>query len=148
MRIERLTPATDCAALAACLHPEEWDDANQLEPLDPEALRRIAAHPDYLHLFARPDDGDAIIGQLLATRLYKAEGTCWLYIDEVDTHPKWRRQGVATALLRAAMEQARAWGATEAWLGAERDNAVANAFYRRLRPSEVGEVIGYAWDLE
>ena len=36
----------------------------------------------------------------------------------------------------------------ELWLGAEADNAVANSFYRSLKPDSVDAVTGYTFELD
>ncbi len=56
-----------------------------------------------------------------------------LYVD-----PAWQRQGVGTALNRAALDEIAARGADTAWLDVIAKNTKALAFYRALGWREIG----------
>lgn len=147
MEIRRLSLADDLERLTSLLRPEEWDADNAMEPMDIRALAAIAGNRDYLFLTAHEEQDGAIIGILLGTKLLKTDGSCWLYVDELDTHPRWRRRGVAKALMSEAFAHAGSWGASEVWLGADQSSVAANAFYRSCDPSSIDEVCGYTFEL-
>jgi len=75
-------------------------------------------------------------------------GQRYLYVEEVDTDESFRRQGVATALMRAAQEIAREMAATAVWLGADDGNDAAYALYRSLGPQQVEPGVIYAYKID
>jgi ribosomal-protein-alanine N-acetyltransferase len=61
----------------------------------------------------------------------------WIIVDEVHiatfaTHTEFRNQGIGSALLRAALEDAGSLGAVRALLEVREGNAAAQAMYRRF----------------
>ncbi len=56
----------------------------------------------------------------------------WLGIFAMATEPEYRRQGIATAVVRALRSSAAAMGADQAYLQVETDNVGAIALYERL----------------
>jgi ribosomal-protein-alanine N-acetyltransferase len=61
----------------------------------------------------------------------------WIIVDEVHiatfaTHKDFRRQGIGSALLRAALEDARGKGAVRAMLEVREGNAAAQEMYRKF----------------
>lgn len=100
-------------------------------PVDPETARAFLANPDN-HLIVAREDG-AIAGFVSATRLIhpdKPGGE--LFVQEIGVAPPCQRRGIATQLMRALFEAARAQGCKLAWLAVDTDNAAALAFYRSL----------------
>lgn len=73
--------------------------------------------------------------------------TSWLYIDEVDVSPKFRRQGIGKALMKKLFEIGKQMGLKEAWVGTEPDNDGANHLYKSLKPSEIEDFIGYTYKI-
>ena len=61
-----------------------------------------------------------------------------LYVDGLATDPRFRRRGVASALLDAASERARSLGLRSIALDTAAGNVDAQALYRRERFTEVG----------
>ncbi len=55
-----------------------------------------------------------------------------LHINNIAVDPRWRRRGVATALLRAALERGRDRQARSAFLEVRVSNLGAQALYRKL----------------
>jgi ribosomal protein S18 acetylase RimI-like enzyme len=53
-------------------------------------------------------------------------------VDTLVVVPRWRRSGVATALMRACEERARGWGAARIELIVYEVNEAARALYDRL----------------
>jgi len=89
-----------------------------------------------------------LAGTLHAIGYIHPAGQRYLYVDEVDTDESFRRQGVATALMRAAQEIAREMAATAVWLGAESANDAAHALYRSLGPQEVEPGVIYTYTID
>lgn len=146
MHIERLSDKSDIRTIVTSLIPDEWDELNCFTKLDIASLEKIAKDESYFFLLAYIDQ--KIVGTSLAILLNKPDGSCWLYIDEIDTHPQYRRQGVAKALMQELFQYAKNAGASEAWLGADTSNEGANAFYKSLAPSEITEVRGYTFTMD
>lgn len=134
LAIERLTPESDLAAIVAALDPADWDELNDLVGLDPDALRELSGNPDYYYLLAYKDG--QLVGTALAVRLRKPCGTSWMYVDELDVRPCYRRQGIGRALMQRLFDHAKDGGMDEVWLGTEFENASAGAFYGSLSPDE------------
>lgn len=61
-----------------------------------------------------------------------------LHINNLATHPRWRRRGIAEGLVSAALEHGRAHGARRATLEVRASNAAAQALYRRYDFEPVG----------
>lgn len=93
IKIRRVTEHDDLAAVAASIDEEDWGDDNDLDDYSEDALREIAGNPDTILLIAYLDG--APVGLALAARILKPYGDHWLYVDEFDTHPDHRRQGIA-----------------------------------------------------
>ncbi len=61
-----------------------------------------------------------------------------LHINNLAVHPRWRRRGIASALLRAALERGRESGARAAFLEVRASNVGAQDLYRKYRFEPVG----------
>ncbi len=75
----------------------------------------------------------------------------WVAVEEMHilnlaVHPRWRRRGVATALLTEGLARARKHGAAVAWLEARPSNTAALALYERFGFVPVGRRRGYYHD--
>ena len=55
-----------------------------------------------------------------------------LHINNVAVDPRWRRRGIAGALIEAALEHGRVRGARRAFLEVRASNMAAQALYRRF----------------
>lgn len=132
-----------------------------LRPATPADLARLAAIERAC--FGRDDAEDALAAELTRawSRLYVDERgdelagfvNLWRVADEAEvlfvaTAPAFQRRGVATALLRHALEVCRAEGARRALLEVRRSNRPALALYRQLCFEVVGERRGYYSDGE
>jgi len=107
----------------------EWGSAygrSRPTPADPELVRRIltSAAPRAFAQVAGPDELVAI-GRGQVTR-------GWLGLSSVWTDPEWRRQGLATAVMRALGHWAARLGARSAYLQVASENADAVQAYQRL----------------
>ncbi|NNU80547.1 GNAT family N-acetyltransferase [Halovulum dunhuangense] len=70
-----------------------------------------------------------VVGQLSAVLHRHPDKAPGLYIEELGVATALRRQGIATALMQAAVTLARNLGCAEIWLATEADNHAARAFY-------------------
>lgn len=87
------------------------------------------------------DASGVVIGMASAQLVVStAEGARSAWIEDVVVSRGWRGRGVGTSLLAALLEWGRSRGATRAQLLADRTNAPALDFYRRLgwQPTHLG----------
>lgn len=71
-----------------------------------------------------------VVGQARGNlHLQPDEGT-HLYIDNLGVAPAFKRQGIATVLIKALIAWAKKEGAVTVWVATEQDNAEGNGFYR------------------
>jgi ribosomal protein S18 acetylase RimI-like enzyme len=115
------------------------------EPIRPDRLRAYLADPATLLLVAL--DGDLVVGQCAAVLHRHPDKPPELYVDELGVSPAWQRRGIGRELMRRILDEGRARGCEEAWLGTEPDNAAANALYAGLRGSPVETFHLYHYDL-
>ena len=117
------------------------------DPWSEKLLREAAVHPDTVFWVAEAlcgKDGTEAYETVLAgyciLRTVLDEGS----IDNICVAPAFRRQGIARALLEAAMEQAKAeYGATTFTLEVRISNEAARALYASLGFEEAGIRPGY-----
>lgn len=88
----------------------------------------------YAELFAQTcpvavDDGQ-IIGAVLGFRSQSAPAE--VYLQDVMTHPSWRRKGVARQLINFVRGQAQEWRCQRLWLTSEPANLAAHATWLAL----------------
>jgi ribosomal protein S18 acetylase RimI-like enzyme len=98
-------------------------------PPDADALRRIVASPDATLFVARA--GDRIVGMLtLVTFEIPTAVRAW--IEDVVVDERARGQGVAAALVQAALDRAAEVGARTVDLTSRPDREAANRLYLRM----------------
>lgn len=137
--------AAGCALPAGCafvrLAPEAYAEAVGAVRGSPPDERR--AHANRLRHSPVPYVGQVLRresdGAVLAGGQWAREGG-FVGLYDVFTDPHHRRQGHAGALCAAMLAQARAAGATWAYLQVEAANAAARSVYRRL-----GFTVAYAY---
>jgi ribosomal-protein-alanine N-acetyltransferase len=123
--VTRVSPAADG-------EPDEISEIAALQseaftnPWSAESLRWEIANTDVARLYVLRAD-ERLIGFC----------ACWVIIDELHINSlavahEWRRQGLASRLLREVCCDARASGATQATLEVRRSNSAALALYERL----------------
>lgn len=125
-----------------------WDKANDIKGYDEKYVREFVEKSDNILLIACI--GDKVAGVCLASKNYAPykDNESWLYIDEVDVSPEFRRQGVGKAMMNTLLEIGAEMGLDEAWVGTEPDNKAANHLYKSLNPSEIEPSIGYTYKLK
>ena len=70
------------------------------------------------------------------------------YVHELDTHPAFRRQGVATTLMKSIFSIAKQHGITQVWLGTEPERSAASKLYGSLQPSEAEVCHLYSYKID
>jgi ribosomal protein S18 acetylase RimI-like enzyme len=113
----------------------------RLGPGDEDVIRRLADDEPRTELLSDPRtvfvaafDGDDPIGFAFGYELPRRHGNrTELFVYELDVDERYRRRGVATALMRELLD-----GRAGAFVLTEADNVAANATYRSLggRPSD------------
>ncbi len=136
MRIERVA---DAAAVAA--GAELFDG-----PPLPDATARFLASPTHHLLFAY-DDEDRAVGMVSGVETTHPDKGTEMFLYELGVIPSARREGVATALVRALEALARERGCYGMWVGVDRGNDPALATYRRAGArQEETPFVTFAWD--
>jgi aminoglycoside 3-N-acetyltransferase I len=115
------------------------------EPLTQDSLSEFLADERNVYLVVHADG--QLAGTLHAIAYIHPAGKRYVYVDEVDTDEAFRRQGVATAMMRAARAIARDIGASALWLGADDGNDAAHALYHSLDPQETEPGVIYTYDI-
>lgn len=69
-----------------------------------------------------------------------------IHITNLAVHPRFRRQGIARALLGATLEEARRTGVEQAFLEVRPTNSEARALYESLGFQVIGRRKGYYFD--
>lgn len=128
-----------CSQISA----DQWAADNEMTDYDEPALRSFLEDDKNILLIAW--DEKKIAGMALCYEMPHPEGKNYLYVHELDTHPDYRRQGVATLLMKELMSIAKQRDCSELWLGADQDNPAANEFYKSLNPTEIEPTITYSY---
>lgn len=146
LNIHRLEVSDDLARLADQIESAHWDDANEMGDYSIASLAAFTADPTRVFLAAR--QADQLVGVASANiQLKPYENERWLYVDEVDVVPRYRRQGVGKAMMQELLRIAEANDCVEMWLGTEQDNASALALYKSMGPDEVEPFVGFTWQI-
>ena len=136
IEIRRLGP--DDAALLGRVAEGVFD-----HPVRPDRAAAFLACPSHLMVVARADG--LVVGMGSAVVYLHPDKDPQMWINEIGTGDAWRRQGIATRVLRALFAEAEARGCDYAWLGTEEDNAPARALYRRAGGEETTGLVLYNW---
>lgn len=98
-------------------------------------------------LLARASDGRGI-GFVSGVEMRHPDKYAEMFVYELGVDERWRRRGVATALLQALREQAHRRGCRGMWTGTERYNDSALATYRSLGATVDDGSVFITWDDE
>ncbi len=110
---------------------EDPEHYSQRPPTD-AYLQRLLARPDFLMFVAASPDGQ-LLGGLFGYELLKPEQECSeVYLYDLAVREGARRQGVATALIRALQQAACEMGATVVYVQADPEDEPAVALYTGL----------------
>ena len=144
MTLKLVNSQDDLKATCAQMQPDTWGKDNEITSYQPENLKTFLEKGGILLLAY---DGDKVAGAALCYEMPHPAGDHSLYVHELDTHPDYRRQGVATALMQELMRIGKDRGLTELWVGTETTNTGADAFYKSLKPYEIEPSFIYAYKL-
>lgn len=120
--------------------PQTLDLLDQIAPdvfegrIRRNRLAACVADSAHILLVARKDG--QVVGQCLALVHRHPDRATELFIDDLGVTPACRRQGIGVRLMHQAIAEGRAAGCSEIWVGAEPNNAAANALYRSLGLAE------------
>lgn len=136
MRIERVTDAAVVLAAA-----DLFD-----RPPRPDATARFLASPDH-HLLLAVDDTGAATGMVTGVETTHPDKGTEMFVYELGVAPPARRQGMATALLQALGDLARARGCYGMWVAVDVDNEAALATYAAAGATDDGTcaIRGWSW---
>jgi ribosomal protein S18 acetylase RimI-like enzyme len=148
VEVKRITCSDDLTDLTKRLNAAAWDKANDIKGYDERYVKEFVEKSDNVLLVAY--FGDKVAGVSLASKNYAPykDNESWLYIDEVDVSPEFRRQGIGKMMMEKLFEIGQKMGLDEAWVGTEPDNDPANHLYKSLSPSEMENFIGYTYKLK
>lgn len=151
MEISVISPTDDLAALVADINSAQWDAANEMAVYDEASLRDYLEREDTLFVvcYRSTDSGRALLGFASSRFEHKPYGgELWLYVDELDVCADQRQQGAGKRIMQRLIEIATEADCEEVWLGTEADNLAANALYESLDPDDVGQVVGYTYEMD
>lgn len=146
MQVRRITPQDNLANIAAQCNADEWGEDSELLTYSETSLREYLEDKD--NILVGVLDGEHLAGVAIGYVLVHPSGNKTLYIDELDTHPDYRRRGVATMMMEEFQAIGRAKQCSEVWLSSSDDNYVAHAFYKKLRPSEQKSATIFGYELK
>ena len=107
---------------------------------------KFLAEPGHHLLFAY-DDAERAVGMISGVEMTHPDKGTEMFIYELGVEPAARLQGVATALVQALAEIARARGCYGVWVGTDVGNEAALATYRRAGADEEAPFVLLSWDL-
>jgi aminoglycoside 3-N-acetyltransferase I len=137
VRIERITEA---ASVRAADHLFD-------EPSDAAATEAFLASPTH-HLLVAHDETGRPIGLISGVETTHPDKGTEMFLYELAVDEASRRQGVATRLIEALGELARARGCHGMWVAVDPDNAPALATYRRARPAAEEPAVIFSWTFD
>ncbi len=151
INVEQIDIQDDLPQIVSDINGAEWDDDNEISPYEVESLGVYLQRQDTVFVVAYNIEGDSktFLGMASGRIEIKPYGKeLWLYVDEVDVCVNQRKKGAGKAIMEKLLAIADEADCEEVWLGTEVDNDPANALYRSLDPDDVGEVVGYTYELD
>lgn len=146
LRLHQVAGKDDLAAICEQMQPDSWAKDNEMTSYQPDKLRAFLKDDKSLLLLAYDDK--KIAGAALCYELPHPAGEDSLYVHELDTHPDYRRHGVATAIMEKLREIAKDRAMTELWVGTETENTKAQSFYESLKPYEIEPSVIYSYKVK
>ena len=113
----------------------------------PELVAEFLADPRH-HLVVALDAG-RVVGFASGVHYVHPDKPAELFVNEVGVASTHRRRGLGRRLLDALLDEGRAHGCREAWVGTEPDNRAARALYASAGGDPEAEpFVVYEFDLE
>lgn len=103
------------------------------EKIDPDRLTKLAQEDSHILIVAIHEN--IVIGQVMAIIHLHPDKATELYIDDLGVSPEFKRQGIATSMLKAMFALGKQKGCEGIWVATEPDNIEANEFYNSLNLS-------------
>ena len=127
------TPSVRRAVRADLIEIHRIEQASFPQPWPFSALESYLGEPGFLVAETGNDDGDppAVAGYVIADTVPN-HGTPLGHIKDLAVRPAYRREGIASALLRRAIEVIDQTGAGSVKLEVRADNGGARQLYRRF----------------
>ena len=122
-------------------------DLDARVPPSLEASRAFVDDPSSFAIGAYSDDEP--VGLAWGIQMRSPLGRLTTYLHQLDVLVAWRRRGIGTALVTAAMELGRSQGSTRFWLSTGGHNEIAQSLYESLggERKPQGDV-NYWWQLD
>ena len=130
VEVEEATEATD-EVVAAVQRLVPMLSSSAAVPT-PEEIREIVSSPASILLVARSGDGGGQIVGMLTLALFRIPTGLRAWIEDVVTDTAVTRQGIATALTRAALARAAEAGARTVDLTSRASREAANLLYQKV----------------
>ncbi len=149
--VNRINVEDDIESLVAQINAAQWDERNEMGEYQADALKAYLQRADTLFIACYQCTGaeNEFLGMASARLEMKPyDREMWLYVDEVDVCANHRRKGAASAMMNHLLEYAADHNCAELWLGTEADNTGAQQLYQSLEPDEVGQFVGYTYEVE
>lgn len=108
-------------------------------------LKDFLSQPQAFYLIAT--HADKLVGAAHGYGHLHPAGPKYLYVDEVDTVEQYRRQGIASALMKSIFAYAKNQHYNEVWLGADNGNDPAFRLYESLEPTEREPGVIFSWKI-
>ena len=132
-------------ALFRAVLPDDFTDL--LAPAGSSGPATFLDHPDTFAFGAYV--GDEPAGLAWGTGIRYPNGRLVSYLHELDVREQYRRRGIATALVEAAMARARRLAHTRFWLSTGAHNTTALALYDSLAGDRKPQGdVNYWWHLD
>jgi ribosomal protein S18 acetylase RimI-like enzyme len=145
MILKWITVADDLQKIADLIVDSEWGEDNEIETsYSAVGLKNYLSDPRNILLIAY--EKSSIAGMVTGTIIQHPAAKEWLYVDEVDVAPPFRKRGIGRAMMLEVLAYTRKNSMNEVWLGTEADNLPANKLYSSLSPSETEQLVGYTFE--
>lgn len=147
MQVKRVSVKDDLERISKDINNACWDEQNEMDDdgFKEEDIRAYLEQDGALFLVCY--DNGLFAGVASARILLKPYGESWLYLDELDVPLNMRKQGAGSLMMKELFEIARENGCVEVWVGTEKDNKIAQSFYKSLQPTKVEEFVGYTFKI-
>ncbi len=141
----KVRPATltDASAAVGLMGQLSESGHGQVDPGVEDRFRAVLELPQYA-IFVAEDDAGQVVGLLSMSHRWTLwhAGPCAM-IEELVVDEGVRRQGIGSALIRAALEWAKAQECSEVEISTDQDNVKAQSLYQRMGFENVALLLEY-----
>lgn len=148
MHIDQVKLTDDLVNIAKQCNHSDWDTEGDAELLTYTAESLKHYLQDTKNILVVAHTNMTIVGVAIGYVLEHPSGNKTLYIDELDVRPAYRRQGIASSIIKKYQALAyQEFGCNEVWLSTTIENKSAQALYRSLNPTEDKSAVVFGWKL-